>query len=347
MSDPRETRRKSTGALYQQGRVSPSLGANDPRHRRSAQARLTSELTGAFVRLDEQGRVTLDYDALRTQLQSDLNLSSDAAVTAAQLAGAYLTVSQGGALDVDYDTLRADILNGLVTVTDGDKGDITVSAGGETWTIDEEAVTYAKVQKVTASRLLGNSDTVDAPIEEIAIGEGLDLKAGELFSTVEETPQIVRVLDADASLTTTASAQPWFPSNGSATLESSTAYLFKGVLFFNATGVAVNLLFDGTATTGSIAYKMTGIRVASGAVATTDRTGWRTGTTLPTTAVAATNATSGDGILMVEGIVRVATTGTFTPQLSFASGGGTAYRNSWFALWKLGENTITTKGTWS
>lgn len=346
MSDPRETRRKSKAALYQQGRVSPSLGANDPRTRRSAQARLTSELTGAYVRLDEQGRVTLDYDALRTQLQSDLNLSSDAAITAAQLAGAYLTVSQDGALDVDYDALRADILSGLVTVTDGDKGDITVSEGGARWSVDDRAITYAKVQDVTAARLLGNSNGASAPIEEIAIGAGLELKASQLYSLVVEQPELVRVLDADASLSASG-AQPWFPTNGSATLAGSTAYLFRGTLFFDATAVAVSVLFAGTATIGSITYNFVGQRIASGSSNVTQSSGWQTGTALPTTAVAATNSTTGNGWITVEGIVRVSTTGTLTPQLSIASGGGTAYRNSWFGLWKLGANTITTKGTWS
>ena len=52
---------------------------------------------------------------------------------------------------------------------DGDKGDITVSGTGATWTIDNDAVTYAKIQNVSATdRLLGRSTAGAGDIEEIA-----------------------------------------------------------------------------------------------------------------------------------------------------------------------------------
>lgn len=54
-------------------------------------------------------------------------------------------------------------------VSDGDKGDITVSAGGTVWTIDNDAVTYAKVQNVSATdKVLGRSTAGAGDIEEIA-----------------------------------------------------------------------------------------------------------------------------------------------------------------------------------
>lgn len=53
-------------------------------------------------------------------------------------------------------------------VSDGDKGDITVTASGATWTIDPDAVTYSKIQDVTATdRLLGRSTAGAGIVEEI------------------------------------------------------------------------------------------------------------------------------------------------------------------------------------
>jgi len=53
-------------------------------------------------------------------------------------------------------------------VDDGDKGDITVSSSGATWTIDNDAVTYAKIQNVSATnRILGRDSSGAGVIEEI------------------------------------------------------------------------------------------------------------------------------------------------------------------------------------
>lgn len=73
----------------------------------------------------------------------------------------------------------------LSGVTDGDKGDISVTSNGGTWTIDNDTVTYAKMQNVSAStRLLGRYGTGAGDVQEITIGTGLNLSSGgELTSS--------------------------------------------------------------------------------------------------------------------------------------------------------------------
>ncbi len=56
------------------------------------------------------------------------------------------------------------------SVSDGDKGDISVTSSGTVWTIDNGVVTYAKIQNVSAtSRLLGRVSGGAGVIEEIVL----------------------------------------------------------------------------------------------------------------------------------------------------------------------------------
>lgn len=61
------------------------------------------------------------------------------------------------------------------TVSDGDKGDIRVTASGATWTVEPSAITYGKIQNVSAAnRLLGRGSASGAgDVEEISGGSGL------------------------------------------------------------------------------------------------------------------------------------------------------------------------------
>lgn len=77
----------------------------------------------------------------------------------------FQSLGSGNWLCVSYDRYVAP-WNGSSTIADGDKGDITVSASGATWTIDTGSVTFAKMQAVSANILLGN-DASGSTVEEI------------------------------------------------------------------------------------------------------------------------------------------------------------------------------------
>lgn len=59
--------------------------------------------------------------------------------------------------------------------TDGDKGDITVSSSGTVWTVDNAAITYAKIQNISATqRLLGRNTAGAGVTEEVTTTQALD-----------------------------------------------------------------------------------------------------------------------------------------------------------------------------
>lgn len=67
-------------------------------------------------------------------------------------------------------TSGAPLVATAVGLTDGDKGDITVSGTGTVWTIDNDAVTYAKIQDVSATdRLLGRVTAGAGNVEEVVL----------------------------------------------------------------------------------------------------------------------------------------------------------------------------------
>jgi hypothetical protein len=87
----------------------------------------------------------------------------------------------------------------ITPVADGDKGDITIASSGNSLTIDTGAVTYAKMQTMIASSLIGNPTGGVLGPQAISIGATLYVSG----TTLDRAALIGHVTAPAASNTTT------------------------------------------------------------------------------------------------------------------------------------------------
>jgi hypothetical protein len=79
----------------------------------------------------------------------------------------------------------AGAVSGGLNIADGDKGDIIISNTGGTWTIDNKAVTFAKLADMATGKLLGRSTTTAGSPEVIDIDSSLLLENGTLSTNAK------------------------------------------------------------------------------------------------------------------------------------------------------------------
>jgi hypothetical protein len=213
--------------------------------------------------------------------------------TTAFTAGSYplaTVVASAGAITANTD-LRAWITPKPATggVTDGDKGDITVSNSGATWTIDNDAITLAKLAHMATARVVGRTTAGTGTPELLTIsGTGsVAMTTSPTFATPNlDTPSVLvgtnitgtasgltagnATLAATVTVANEATDTTCFPLFATAATGSLAAMSNAGLTFNSSTGLlsATGLAgaFNGTvgATTPSTVAGTTG--TFSGAV---------------------------------------------------------------------------------
>jgi hypothetical protein len=161
----------------------------------------------------------------------------------------------------------------LSAFSDGDKGDITVTSSGATWTIDSGVVTFAKMQAVSADVLLGN-DSSGTTVQEItctAAGRAIldDADASAQRTTLGlAIGTNVQAWDADLDALAALSG-------------TNTIYYRSGANTWSAVTIGSNLTFSGgtlaasgggSGTVTSVGLSLPGIFSVTGSPVTTSGT---------------------------------------------------------------------------
>src|SRR5215207_5806762 len=194
--------------------------------------------------------------------------------------------------------------------------------------------------------------TTLGPAETLTYVEGMgwDVFAADGSHKAMGARTMLRVLAADATGTLATTAQPWFPTGGSVSLQSDTTYNFEGMLYLTHGGTThtTGLSFTGSAVLSSIVYRYWLTSATAAAIATASS---ESIVAVATNFVMnATSTATGTRVGVEHGTVRVTTSGTFIPNFTFsASPTGTTLikAGSEFRIWAVGAAAVDTLGTWT
>lgn len=153
-------------------------------------------------------------------------------------------------------------------VSDGDKGDITVSSGGTVYTIDNQAVTLAKFQDIATASFLGRITAATGSPEVLTASEATSLL--DVYSTSSTQKGLVPGSNSLGSTYFLNADGTWAvpPVDGTGTDNQTLSFTSPNLSITGGNSVDLSALQDGTGTDDQIASEVPS--TPSGNLAATD-----------------------------------------------------------------------------
>lgn len=136
------------------------------------------------------------------------------------------------------------VVSGGGGISDGNKGDITVSSSGATWTIDSDVVTFAKIQNISTASFVGRVTAGTGDAEVLSVSQAktlLNYTAADVgaaatshthtslsitdFNTAADARVIAGITGKENTITAGTTAQYWRGDKSWQTLDKSTVGL--------------------------------------------------------------------------------------------------------------------------